>query len=749
MFKHMKRCIFTKVKFMTLFLFAVLMVACTTDVYEPKPDSALGPKPEPENPENPIVDIVNSIFKSRNLTVNIVDAYDGKYYYTIEAFAGNPAIDERARLLAGQKVNSKVPFNVNISIPDSENEIFIRQTDPFKRKRVYAFPVQDGDMVCNLGSIANTKSSSGSVLRSASYEMPEVDFSPLGATAISGKQQIKTGGKYIVNKDAKLNISSLPGEGNFSLYIKGEAKLTTDYLTLQNNAKIYILSDGELTAGKNNIVLNCVGNAQIAVEKDGFLGDDDGEKLSLSFTDQSRLINHGDVELNGKKANGNYSLALTSSASIYNDGEMDITGGLSTTDRTNLIVNYGEFDIEKTLMLTNGEIYNACVFETDICDVNGGTIILASYSGFECDKFTAGGLHMYMDAFSIFDCTDDDKDAGVHFTTQTNYISGTSDSPEYALFRANKVILGGWNSVEYSGMLEIECDHHDKNVNYYKLNVPATFAQGQASVEIDEDDCNKNSGNQNPGEGDGDQDPSYEEVETLPYTYLFEDNWPATGDYDMNDLVIGIQINNKKIGGKTESAKIIYTLYATGATKQIGVGFQLDGISASAVSDAEQGQTNAVIQLFSDAHSLLGSSERTPINTYKVTMPPVENEVTINFNTPIDGVINVNNFNLFIVTNGFDSDRRNEVHIAGYKGTDKAASSDNSTADYVSNETGLMWALSIPSQDFATYPKETIRIDDAYEGFGSWIKGDNTLGWYLNYVDENVIKYDLLINKTE
>ena len=48
-----------------------------------------------------------------------------------------------------------------------------------------------------------------------------------------------------------------------------------------------------------------------------------------------------------KKANGNYSLALTSSASIYNDGEMDITGGLSTTDKTNLIVNYGEFDIEK------------------------------------------------------------------------------------------------------------------------------------------------------------------------------------------------------------------------------------------------------------------------------------------------------------------------------------------------------------------------------------------------------------------
>ena len=45
MIKHMKRCIFTKVKFMALFLFAALMAACTADVYEPKPD----PTPTPED----------------------------------------------------------------------------------------------------------------------------------------------------------------------------------------------------------------------------------------------------------------------------------------------------------------------------------------------------------------------------------------------------------------------------------------------------------------------------------------------------------------------------------------------------------------------------------------------------------------------------------------------------------------------------------------------------------------------------
>ena len=46
----MKRCIFTKVNFMALFLFAVLMVACTTDVYEPKPDPDPDPVPKPEVP---------------------------------------------------------------------------------------------------------------------------------------------------------------------------------------------------------------------------------------------------------------------------------------------------------------------------------------------------------------------------------------------------------------------------------------------------------------------------------------------------------------------------------------------------------------------------------------------------------------------------------------------------------------------------------------------------------------------------
>ena len=71
MFKHMKRCIFTKVKFMALFLFAVLMTACTADVYEPKPDP--DPKPGPDESTNGIPnDFDYSTKASHKLTVKVL-----------------------------------------------------------------------------------------------------------------------------------------------------------------------------------------------------------------------------------------------------------------------------------------------------------------------------------------------------------------------------------------------------------------------------------------------------------------------------------------------------------------------------------------------------------------------------------------------------------------------------------------------------------------------------------------------------
>lgn len=737
----MKRCIFTKVKFMALFLFAALMAACTADVYEPKPDPEPDPVPKPEVP----ADGSFSISKSKTLTVNVKDEYNGEFYYTVEAFTGNPIIGENAKLISGsgQKTNSKLPYCISLNIPDAMPVIYIRVTDPFKRAAVYAFDVIEGDMICNIGGIGTKTKSISSQLRSDNTDIPEVDYS-YGSDCIKifGQKKItlEKGKTYLIPKGSILNGETvLPGEkkGDIRIYIEETWQIVNNNLQFETGTSVYILDGGKVETAKGNSKISVIGTSRIAVQKGGKFGDDDNKnQLSIYLTNATSIVNEGDFYAK--------SISSDSNASIYNTGDFEVEE-LNMQNAGNHIVNKHEFEA-KHVSLTNGTIDNFCKFESEKFDViSNGVINLAPAAYMDVKHLDAKGLTLFMDTKSMW------EGEKASFTGQASVIRG-SDT-DYALFKVENVDIRGYKVLSYQKKINVECEKHSANTDrwnpVYVSESSVVFSEGQGFVEIDDDDCNGNSGNHNPGEGDGDQDPSYEEVETLPYTYLFEDNWPATGDYDMNDLVIGIQINNKKMGGKTESAKIIYTLYATGATKQIGVGFQLDGIPASAVSGAEQGQTNAVIQLFSDAHSLLGSSERTPINTYKITAEPVVNEVTVNFNTPIDGVMNVNNFNLFIVTNGFDSDRRNEVHIAGYKGTDKAASSENSTANYVSNETGLMWALSIPSQDFATYPKETIRIDDAYEGFGSWIKGDNTPGWYLNYVEDNVIKYDLFTNKTE
>ena len=120
-------------------------------MYEPKPDPDPDPVPKPEVP----ADGSFSIGKSKTLTVNVKDEYNGEFYYTVEAFIGNPIIGENAKLISGsgQKTNSKLPYCISLNIPDAMPVIYIRVTDPFKRAAVYAFDVIEGDMICNIGGL--------------------------------------------------------------------------------------------------------------------------------------------------------------------------------------------------------------------------------------------------------------------------------------------------------------------------------------------------------------------------------------------------------------------------------------------------------------------------------------------------------------------------------------------------------------------------------------------------------------------
>ena len=334
----MKRCIFTKVNFMALFLFAVLMVACTTDVYEPKPDPDPDPVPKLEVP----ADGSFSIGKSKTLTVNVKDEYNGEFYYTVEAFTGNPIIGENAKLISGsgQKTNSKLPYCISLNIPDAMPVIYIRVTDPFKRAAVYAFDVIEGDMICNIGGLGTKTKSISSQLRSDNTDIPEVNYSyGSDCMKISGQKKItlEKGKTYLIPKGSILNGEIvLPSEGDIRIYIEGIWQIVNNDLQFETGTSVYILDGGKVETAKGNSRISVIGTSRIAVQKGGEFGDDDNKnQLSIYLTNATSIVNEGDFYAK--------SISSDSNASIYNTGDFEVEE-LNMQNDGNHIVNKHEFD---------------------------------------------------------------------------------------------------------------------------------------------------------------------------------------------------------------------------------------------------------------------------------------------------------------------------------------------------------------------------------------------------------------------
>lgn len=123
--------------------------------------------------------------------------------------------------------------------------------------------------------------------------------------------------------------------------------------------------------------------------------------------------------------------------------------------------------------------------------------------------------------------------------------------------------------------------------------------------------------------------------QTGNYSLLFEDMWPAYGDYDFNDLVLDY---NWTITASTAPGnfvtKAIYTfkLRAMGAGNNNGFGFQLNGISPSAITSVkgtritgslhrfntngtEAAQGAATIIVFDQGKAVMNDPQRGFVNT--------------------------------------------------------------------------------------------------------------------------------------
>ena len=242
-------------------------------------------------------------------------------------------------------------------------------------------------------------------------------------------------------------------------------------------------------------------------------------------------------------------------------------------------------------------------------------------------------------------------------------------------------------------------------------------------------------------------------------TIAFEDNFPATGDYDMNDLVVKYRYGLVK-SSTNKVVDIIgdFSIAAAGASYKNGFGvqFPFSGNIVSSVTGQkiigsiiqlgsnglENGQSKAVIIPFDNTDALIKNADGDPqVNTREARVKATGDtaHVKITFTTPQTlASIGLSPFNPFLISN---QRRGYEVHLPGFAPTDKmdftlfgteADNSNPSTGRYYKTATNWPWALSF-TETFI-YPIELANVSHAYPHFRDWANSGNSLftDWYIN-----------------
>jgi len=257
-------------------------------------------------------------------------------------------------------------------------------------------------------------------------------------------------------------------------------------------------------------------------------------------------------------------------------------------------------------------------------------------------------------------------------------------------------------------------------------------------------------------------DPSRTTKESITGTLAYEDLWPALGDYDFNDLVVGYEY---AIDGNAEnkivSMEMQYTLLASGAGYPDGLALALplktSDFTVSALSYTKSGIDPTVAQvkeisggdgsqilIFKKQDSVMGGTQPNPFNTgNNARLDPQSVSFVLSFTTAISReTLNTVPYDVFMLVDNAESDIPNsdkfgrEVHLIGFAPTSLANQSFLVQADslknkgYYKSEHNLPWAIHFPGD--WEYPLERKTVVDGYNYFGDWAESGGTKysDWY-------------------
>lgn len=785
-----------KMTSLVLLCLLIILTGCEKDLYDPNGGT-----------RTPIItDIPNSFdwstTSSIDLNVNVDDQFNGNYYYTVEVYDNNPVITTGATLLSKGVAKKGEPFNTSFSVPKTVTSLAIRQIDPRGISIVQVFNILGPVVNCDFTS-TKTPAATRSLNRIATKNIVfnNADFPtsiPAGTPTFS--KQLVSGSSYTI-PDGFYDAVDLEGFSNITLYATGNVHITKLYLT--PGSKLYILPNTTLATDTNILgqadaiisinsgatfnTTTLAPSSNIKILNKGIINAD-----VIRMTNSTILYTTGTIKTKGKFSgeNGDTQIINEGNITAYDyelagNSKMDNYGNVTIANKSYISSTGAVWrHLAGTFTTTNMDIegsnpnsFNACqLIITNLFRLYSATLKIDAGAYTTCKEFYMDNARLEIGTKGLFNVS---GTASYNYNTGSNGIYGTGT--DYALYKVSKTIPinpGQIDVMYYGGKVQIECPNHltkkidDWNSRFKEESTIQWVKAGETSISIEKTDCNP--GN-NATNGTDPTDPTFPiEVPTgSNYTYAMEDSWPDYGDYDMNDIVVNTSYSYKiNSSNKITSMTISGKLRSVGAFKTIGAAIQLDKVISSKVksvkyginqldgsifqlgsSNIENGQTQAVIPLFDNAHKYISNGEFISgrlINTLEGSTKYPEKAITATITFVTGAVnasdINVKNINFFIVTDKKNSNRT-EIHLAGYKATDKVNKSlfgtgvDKST-DQVSyrSKDNLTWGLIIPTA--FSYPAEFKSVRDAYTKFESWAQsgGKNEVLWYNTKKDELIYK---------
>lgn len=737
-------------------------------------------------------------YKDLTLKISIETSQTVSAFSKVSVYKGNPDTD--GSLVVSGSASADKDFVSQIRIPSRLEELYLRCEFPFGLTRTEMIPVS-GNLIAYTFSDVKT-SPFTSDFKSTTDVGPECDDCDLVISG-SGSYDIGNGQKVCVTDDFTGSVTFQSWNGGGTLQICGTA--TINNLQLTEDAHIIVTQSGTLTIGNFSAwgtrgTITVYENASLYFNND-FMTQGDGVEIqghlevdgnmTIQNLTSGVFVNTGSVFVNGNvQVNTNHTLVnygifkaegthfhLNNSSNCENSGTIDLTSATSNhleVNQNSVFTNNGVIDVEGNISINAGStILNNCAM---MCSgtfaVNTGDF--KTYSG-----FLKGAQNMNLNQTSNIEIHDGSMISTENMTMNTGGVIGTGS--------LNSIYVTGTLTIHSNNVVSGPIETATDNLVISIGGIPEHFINGATVVGLDHitnyiepNDCNPDGIGMNSVIEDADGDGVPDDLDDYPndfyrafnnyfpdengyVTLVFEDLWPATGDYDFNDLVLGVYgVEVANANNDIVEIDINFNVLAVGASFQNGFGWQYANITPSAVeqvtgavlrapgesyvSNAANGtelsQDSAVIIAVENIEDVLnragGSMFNTLDNGLIGTSDLVEVNILFGETTPIDrDLFGPAGYNVFLIKNGV---RGTEIHLADRQPTDLMTTplgtghdtSDPLTNRYFKTATNLPWGLML--MEPFSYPVEQIPIIDAYPDFASWAQSGGTThtDWYNN-----------------